>query len=151
MKNTMNIICILSLILLGLLGCIGDNLLNTYSGMVSNGNLCLPSVLKDILGIYGMNEGNFVTSLTPFMIIMVWLTVISKRKANGFEFFIGSFVIIWSLVLIYFFAVVLLLTLPFQFGITALETPVIRKIVMLIDALIICALILFSIKRHKLG
>jgi hypothetical protein len=105
------VLCVFSIVVLWLLGTIGEQLLNLpiYRGIEKQ----MPAVTAFVLSNFNLNAGYVVLSLTPFMILLTAVAASSfdRRLADLYWYL---FVGVWLLALTYLLVFGLALLLPFH-------------------------------------
>ena len=141
-------VCLLSIILLVLLGILGEELLNLYH-VVGDENIALPSVTALVLKYYPVNAGHFALSLTPFMIIFAGLALISNKSNGQSQLFWFYYVATWLVAVMYFISFTIALGLPYHLLLASMVRTPLYYAVLLLDVFIVGVIIIVWIRRIR--
>jgi hypothetical protein len=137
------LLTVLSVVLLGVLGLLGEELQNVARAVLPtkcgpSAATALPLPTRFAFDLFGQNSGDFLLSLTPFMMIFGAIGVCA-RDATRTSVFWSGFVAAWLAALIYFFLYAWAMLLPFHMACADLESRPVVWIVLAIDVVIIVA------------
>jgi len=148
-------LCVLSVVLLAVLGLLGDELQSIARlplpircgtpGAAPD----LPTPTRLVLDFYGRGSGNFLLSLTPFMIVFAGIAVRACIGRHGGEDFCYGFMAAWLLAAIYAGLYAWALILPYQSLCADLDTRPVVNVVVAIDALVLLAVIVLIARRRR--
>ena len=143
--------CLLSVILLGLLGGIGEEALNfpIYRDICKDLSHA-PAPTAFFLGNFHVNACHFVLSLTPFMVLMTAIAALSfdRRLSDLYRYFFGG---VWLLALSYIVFFAWALPLPFHLLAKAVGDSPVPGVVYTLDIVIMSSIAAYwLIARRKL-
>lgn len=142
------IVTLLSILLLGVFGALGEELLNwlhAHCGQMEDG---LPPVTAFFYWNYGLNNGIFALSLTPFALMFLGLLLVSWVKGSGRDRFLYAFITIWLLAGLYFAVFCLSVLLPFHLLMTLVGDRPAFRVILAVDAIILA--VVLGLCGHRL-
>ncbi len=146
------LLCAASAIAFGILGILGESLLNIFSLFWHGEWRDLPAPTEFALQCFLLNRGNFLLSMTPFMISMIGLPLIYRNRLKGAAFWCW-FSAVLIVAIAYFLLFATALTLPFHVLAAGIGDSPVPNIVYIVDFLLVVGMIssvfLISKKRHE--
>jgi hypothetical protein len=145
------ILCLLSVLLLCLIGLLGEGVLNfPYVQDLNKGFVSLPAATEVVVDNFRLGNSDFVLSLTPFMFMFfVFLWPSSSDYCLDPERFWFGFVGIWILALGYFALFLLALHLPFLYLHSRMGTSLVPIVTWSINAVIFAIGIIYCRLQKK--
>jgi hypothetical protein len=139
-------LCLLSMVLVCVIGGVGERLLNLFHSTI--GNTGLPVVTDWVVRHYPLHSGHFFFSLTPFIILFGFMAF-SRRRPGEPSFFFYAFVSVWLVALIYFGLFVSALMTPFALLMTTIGYTAVWYVVVAIDVLLIALGVVLLVRRIR--
>jgi len=145
------IITVLSLVILFLFGIWGEGVLNLVTALLfpTSEPWAIDGLTNVAMSNYGVNQCNFIQSLTPFMLLLTGILLLFLKNKIGETAFWVSFNLSWIVAIVYltlfFFAVLF----PFFLLMVTLESPPIRIVAVGIDCLIVLGMIVVYNKKSR--
>ena len=139
------LVCLLSLVLLGLVGRVGDEAFNLpyhVYGDLRHTDAELPYWTDLVVHSYYINHGDFELSLTPAMILLLGLAVACHIYAGVARNFWYLFVTVWLLVGIYVCLYALALLLPFHLLLSVIGPSPVDTMVPIVDGVLTVVLVI---------
>jgi hypothetical protein len=141
---------VLSVILLLVLGAVGDNIMNIVGLYLKQMRPPGPTDLAFRV-FFPPQSGHFLLSLTPFMILFIGAASVLHDTRHDDGLLYPLFAIIWFVVLIYFGVYSWVLTLPFTLMGNILGAPSpIRWVVPALDTVLITGFALLVVRRNRM-
>jgi hypothetical protein len=146
------LVCLLSIILLMVLGAIGEEILNlppvrNIKHQESRQEIELNPPSSFVFENYGLNNGDFGSPLTPFMLVFFGLAAFGRSATKGQGLFWYLFASIWLLVLIYCGMFALALMMPYHILLIEIPASPVGSVVAIIDYIILATIAALLVQR----
>ena len=108
------LVTVLSVLLVLLIGFLGEQLINVYEAVVGNERGGAALITELVTAAFPLNSGSFSLSVTPFAALFVTLLLIARGGNWSHENFTYAFLSIWLCLGLYFIFFLAALMGPFQ-------------------------------------
>lgn len=139
----------MSILLLTILGALGEALINISSLMIDSLSIAQPIVTGIVLSMYPINGGYFLLSMTPFMILFVGIALLNRYDIEDTIVYHQIFILLWLIVLIYFTTIVWALAVPFFLMGKGLGGGPIKIFIFFVDFIIILGVVILFIRNTR--
>ena len=138
--------CLLSIILLAVIGGVGESLLNLFHLAIRG--MDVRGVTSWVIRNYPLNSAHFLFSLTPFMILFAAMAASRPEGADGPDRLLFAFISVWLVVLIYVGLFALALLAPFHVLMIVLGYTPLWYAVAAVDVLLVILSAAFIARGH---
>lgn len=138
--------CLLSIVLLAVIGWIGESLLNLLHLATRGENV--PVVTSWVVRGYPLNSGHFLFSLTPFMVLFAMMAASRADGTDGPHRLLFVFISVWLVALIYVGLFAAALLAPFHLLMTVLGDTLLWYVVVAIDVLLVILSVAFIARGY---
>ncbi len=144
-------ICALSVVLLTILGDLGEASINLFYAACPKGQLLenVPVVTGWVVKLFPINSGHFVASLSPFAIIFLALAAARPAGPGKDDWFLAGFIATWLVALIYMGLFALVLLMPFHLLMISIEGTPLGYIVAVMDVVLIFVAGAFIFRTYR--
>jgi len=144
--------CLLGIAVLLLVGVLGEELLNVLHSRLGQlgSDPALPSPTAFVVRNYPLNTGHFTMSLTPFMIALLGLAVLTQRKDEHAGVFWYIFGVISLLAVAYVCLFTTAILLPFHLLLTEMgRSPLWTAVLAVNGVLVMLIMVVCVLKRRR--